>query len=234
MGIQSSGNNRVKDDYAETAFLTEGAAWALDMRRKGGHGESSLTNALADYTVTEMLEIVEDTPVISQQQSSSNQEQIAACTKNIQLLNVEGVTTPPYQPIQIMEQNGDSVKFMVRNPFVNVERIYVQYEEPVTGLATWVSGDTKCYAEDNVMHEEAYEYTAFCLPDNPISVVQIWVSDNEALRPGQDQAKLHKCCPGQDDTNAKVQYTYMLFCNDACPTQQRKLGAPTKAQVKFV
>ena len=54
--FKRNGVHQIKDDYADIAFNTGGAAWNLDMRRKGGDSELSLTKAFAKQKVEEMVD----------------------------------------------------------------------------------------------------------------------------------------------------------------------------------
>jgi hypothetical protein len=210
-----NGANPIRDDYAAIAFATQGAAWALGRRHQGGTSEASLTQAFADYKALEML--VDVGLFVTPPSAVSQEKPDQTCSENVELLQTTGGTSAPYEPMEVLEQGTDYVKFIVRNPFTKIESMHVQLDEIKEKVWEFQTGDSECYNENDVDHEESVEYTAYCMPNNPISVVNIWMSDSTSLNPSMDNAQVPECCfPDPDDDNPKVQYTYMLHCVSQC------------------
>jgi hypothetical protein len=155
-------------------------------------------------------------PTITPQPSS------ASCPYDVVIYDQVGETVYPEIPIVILEQNTATVTFAVHNTFFErVARVYVQYH-------TTPYGDEKCYESEGAEVGEFAVYTAKCMHNVPISVVEFWVSDDSVLDSTLDNAVVPECCePPSDDTNPKVQYTFKLYCVPQCPDDQsaaRKLA----------
>lgn len=163
-----------------------------------------------------------------------------ACSRNVELVYSAGQTKFQFDPIVVKEQNKDSVKFLVRNPFRNTEKMFVQFDEIKEQKWDFQTGDSVCYSEEDVAHEEQIEYTAYCMPGNPISIVNLWLSDRSIFSPEFDNAKVPDgCVPDPEDSNPKVQYTFLVQCEDACSNdvsstpEQRKLYFAPKVEDKI-
>jgi hypothetical protein len=148
-------------------------------------------------------------------QPTANNQPPPACPEDIILISQVGETKYPAIPIRIVEQNVDTVILQVVNTFdEQVDSIYTQYNKPPYG-------DTTCLETTFVDTDEVAEYTAHCLHSDPITVVEVWVSDG-SLDFGLDTAVVPKCChPTPDDTNGKVQYTFQIRCVSECPESSR-------------
>jgi hypothetical protein len=141
---------------------------------------------------------------------------------DVVLYDKVGETVYPEIPIVILEQNTATVTFAVHNTFFEqVDRVYVQFR-------TTPYGDEKCYETEYVEVGEFAVYTAECMHNVPISIVEFWVSDDSVLDNPLDDAVVPLCCePPLDDMNPKVQYTFKLYCVPQCPDDQsatRKLA----------
>jgi hypothetical protein len=148
------------------------------------------------------------------------------CPENIDLVGMKGATTPPELPIEIVEQNTKYVTFRVKNPFSKIEKMYIQFDEITDQKYEYLSGDSHCHSREDVEHEEVHEYTAYCSPSNPISIINIWYSDPISLEPSVDSFQPPKLChPDPDDHNNKVQYAFMLHCVDACQPKDANVNA---------
>jgi hypothetical protein len=150
------------------------------------------------------------------------------CPENIDLVGMKGATAPPELPIEIVEQNTKSVTFRVKNPFPKIDQMYIQFDE-INQKYDFLSGDSHCYSRKDLEHEEVHEYTAYCSPSNPISVINIWFSDSFSLDPSVDFVQPPQLChPYPDDHNNKVQYAFMLNCVDACQPKDASGNADSR------
>jgi hypothetical protein len=180
-----------------------------------GQGNFSAT---MDYEVVgsgeEFDDIVSSTfgaACTTQQPPQQTPQQTPPCPEDIILISQNGETEYPAIPIRILEQNVGTVIFEVVNTFdEQVDRIYTQYHKPPVG-------DMSCLETTFVDTDEVVEYTAYCLESDPITVVQVWVSDG-SLDSKFNTAVVPDCCqPTPDDTNGKVQYTFQIRCVSECP-----------------
>jgi hypothetical protein len=132
------------------------------------------------------------------------------CPEDVVLLSTVGDTQWPQVPIVILEQTGTFVKFSVQNTAVDVvSHIWTQFHEKSNGAKD-------CFETDNIERGESIEYTAYCMLKVPISIVDIWVSD-DSLNATSDNAEVPPCChPPAADTNPKVQWTFKLRCVSEC------------------
>jgi len=133
------------------------------------------------------------------------------CPADIELLDNVGETVYPQIPIEIVNQNKESVTFRVFNTFVDtVSSVYTQFHE-------LSSGDTECFEDTNVERADYKEYTAYCMRHVPISIVDIWVVDDSFVN-GTDDAEVPICChPPDNHVTPTVQYTFKLRCVTECP-----------------
>jgi hypothetical protein len=140
---------------------------------------------------------------------------IGDCPEDVELLAQVGSTLYPTIPIVITAQDLTSVTFTVVNSFTeNVARIFTQYHEAPTG-------ETECFEEENLDRGDNMTYTAYCMTHVPISIVDIWVSDDAVLDTRLDQAVVPECChPPTEDLNPKVQFTFKLHCVTQCPDRR--------------
>jgi hypothetical protein len=140
---------------------------------------------------------------------------IGDCPADVVLLEQVGVTLYPTIPIVITAQDKTSVTFTVMNSFTeNVTRIFTQYHEAPTG-------ETDCFEEESLERGDNMTYHAYCMTHVPISIVDIWVSDDAVLDHKLDHAVVPECChPPAADVNPKVQYTFKLHCVTQCPDRR--------------
>jgi hypothetical protein len=138
------------------------------------------------------------------------------CPEDVELVAVVGETQYPDIPIIVVEQSTEKVTFKVRNSFTEtLKSLYVQFHE---GIA----GDTKCYPEDNVPRGEWVEYTAYCMKNCPITIVDLWAED-ESFNADGDNAIIPECCePVSDHSAPIVQYTFKIHCDSQCPDTYRR------------
>ena len=78
-------------------------------------------------------------------------------------------------------------------------------------------------------------YTAYCMKNVPITIVNIWVSDGSFVS-GLDNAEVPVCChPPVEDKNPKVEYTFQLHCVSQCVTtggsRRRRLVASDDVEI---
>jgi hypothetical protein len=140
------------------------------------------------------------------------------CPEDVTVVGKVGETDFLESPIVILEQNIDTVRFLVRNTFQQtVARIFTEYNEP----PAW---NSVCYETQNLELDDYAEYTAKCLVHEPISFVHIWVSDPSFIS-GQDTAQVHECChPPANEDIPTVQYTFKLNCVTECLETELNLG----------
>jgi hypothetical protein len=136
------------------------------------------------------------------------------CPADVVLLHVEGDSEYPNIPVVILEQNVESVKFLVRNTWnATMTRIFTQFHETPTG-------ETECFEQENIAEKEYVEYTAYCMHHVPISIVDIWVSGNP-VNSALDIAEIPECChPPVGVETPVVQYTFKLRCVTECPPEE--------------
>ena len=141
------------------------------------------------------------------------------------LLAKVGETEYPELPIIVVEQTKTQVRFKVKNTWSNVvSRIFTQYHAGVTG-------DNECFETDNIQRGESNEFTAYCMHNVPITLVDVWVSD-VSFNATSDNADVPICChPPSDDTNPKVHYSFKVYCVSQCvsstsaPESRRRLDS---------
>jgi hypothetical protein len=140
---------------------------------------------------------------------------VGDCPADVELLQHVGSTLYPTIPIVVTHQDRLSVTFTVVNSFTEkVTSIFTQYHEAK-------SGETDCFEEEYIDRGENVTYTAYCMTHVPISIVDIWVSDDAVFDLKLDQAVVPECChPAAEDVNPKVQYTFKLHCVTQCPDRR--------------
>jgi hypothetical protein len=132
------------------------------------------------------------------------------------LVSQDGITDYPQDapPIVITAQNGTHVTFQVTNTYEYAfTSFYIEYH-------TGAFGESDCLETQNVeAFTEVAEYTAECMTNVPISIVNLWVVDgNSTFFSTEDKAEIPICCgPPTDTAYPTVQYTFKLECNDPCP-----------------
>jgi choice-of-anchor A domain-containing protein len=141
-----------------------------------------------------------------------------ACPEDVTVVSKVGETDFLESPIVVLEQTGDTVRFLVRNTFQQtVARIFTKYDE----APSW---NSVCYETQNLELDDSVEYTAKCWNNRPIAIVNIWLSDPSFLS-GQDTAEVPECChPPANDDNPTVQYTFKIKCVTLCPETELNLG----------
>ena len=120
-------------------------------------------------------------------------------------------------PIEITFQNTTHVGFKIVNTWdTTFSNVFTEYHEG--GF-----GETECLEEENVeSHAEFDEYTATCMHNVPISIVNVWVVDSsETWFDQADDAEVPECChPPEFSQVPIVQYTFKLSCVDPCPDDE--------------
>jgi len=117
-------------------------------------------------------------------------------------------------PIIITMQNVTHVSFQVQNTFGStVSSIFTQYH-------SGSFGETECLQDTPDLNDQI-DFTAQCMRNTKISIVNIWVTECETSDPtfltDADNAEIPECCHA-DELNCKtVQYTFKLPCKDHCP-----------------
>ena len=110
---------------------------------------------------------------------------------------------------------------MVQNTFDVKTTLYTQFHETPTG-------ETECFEDSNVgTCTEDIVYTAYCMHNVAISIVDLWFTGNY-LDGGGDSGVVPECCHPSNTTNPTVQYTFKLRCESECPPRP---GTPTAAPV---
>jgi hypothetical protein len=117
----------------------------------------------------------------------------------------------PEIPILIVEQTTTMVKFKVQNSFTEtLTNLYVQFHEGSTG-------DSECYPDSNVGRGEYVEYTAYCMKNCPITIVEVWAEDDSFNAAGNNAVVPECCHPLTDHSQPTVQYTFKIHCESQCP-----------------
>jgi len=129
------------------------------------------------------------------------------------LVSNEGDTVPPENIVELTFANTTHVSFKVKNTFTStVSSVYTQYH-------SGSFGETECLSEDNVDETVEEEFTAKCMRNTAISIVNVWMTDCEITNTflvDSDNAEIPECChPGE--VCKTVQYTYKLPCENPCP-----------------
>jgi hypothetical protein len=119
----------------------------------------------------------------------------------------------PELPIKILSQDTTSVTFEVINTFNETTTVFTQYH-------TGNYGEVECLEVTNVnVSEIADTYTAQCMHNVPITIVNIWVASTvESGSVIIDNDEVPGCClPDQWKKTPTVQYTLKIPCVDPCP-----------------
>ena len=128
------------------------------------------------------------------------------CTDDVLLLATIGGTEYPDVPINILEQNGNTVTFEIINPFDDTASIYTQFDQ---------DKDDECMAETDVKPlSDAITYTATCYDAVPLTIVDVYFTDSSAFNWKTDHAEIPECCEAGNDP--AVQYTFKLYCESQC------------------
>jgi len=139
------------------------------------------------------------------------------------LIDTIGTSQFEDTPIEITFQNTTHVGFTVTNTWeTTFTNVFTQYHQG--GF-----GETECLEEENVQSfSEVSEYTAVCMHNVPISIVNIWVVDgNNAIFSVNDDAEVPECChPPEFSEVPIVQYTFKLNCTHPCPPDEDETLAP--------
>uniref|UniRef100_A0A7R9WZE8 Uncharacterized protein n=1 Tax=Craspedostauros australis TaxID=1486917 RepID=A0A7R9WZE8_9STRA len=137
----------------------------------------------------------------------------ASCPEDVVLVATVGDTPPPSVAIEVLEYGGDQVTFNVRQVFNSTVNIFAQYHEHATG-------ETDCFEEDNVVFDETMRYTAYCMKCVPLTIVDLWFTDTNAVSETSGDAVVPPCChPPSEQKRPTVQYTYKVYCESRCPAE---------------
>jgi hypothetical protein len=130
---------------------------------------------------------------------------------DVELIAVVGDMEYPEIPIIVTEQTTTMVKFKVQNSFTEtLTNLYVQFHEGSTG-------DNECYPDSNVGVGDYVEYTAYCMHNCPITIVELWAQDNSFDAAGNNAVVPECCHPLTDHSAPVVQYTFKIHCEPQCP-----------------
>jgi hypothetical protein len=223
-------NVKVQDMYVDDMMQDDVMQVRVQFGGTGAVAGIGLCLEPTNGTVTEALAATPtEPPTMSPQPSGSpsaipssapSQEPLPVgdCPADVELLQQIGSTLYPTIPIIITAQDKTSVTFTVMNSFTeNVARIFTQYHEAPTG-------ETECFEEELLDRGDNMTYHAYCMTHVPISIVDIWVSDDAVFDNITDHAVVPECChPPAGDVNPKVQYTFKLYCVTQCPDSRRLL-----------
>ena len=134
------------------------------------------------------------------------------CPEDVELIAVVGGTQYPQVPIVVTSQTREKVTFKVHNTYVEeLNELYVQYHANDKGKYS-------CEGASPVARGEFQEYTAYCMHNCPITIVEVWGKDDSIFTPGVDNAKVPKCCTEfSDHSQPAVQYTFKIHCESQCP-----------------
>jgi hypothetical protein len=125
------------------------------------------------------------------------------------------VTENPELPIEIVSQDTTSVTFTVKNTFKETVTIFTQYQPDGR------YGEAECLQETNVLESETVDtYTAECMHNVAISIVNIWVASTvESGTLILDNDEVPGCCyPDTWEQVPTVQYTLKIPCEPTpCP-----------------
>jgi hypothetical protein len=162
-------------------------------------------------------------PVLCPSESPSavpTQSPTDICLADVMKLAQTGFSTYKGPPIKIISQNITTVTFSVHQKWVegSISYLYTQFHIAPTG-------DTECFENQNVLKDQFFTYTAYCMHNVPITIVDVWVSDS-SLNKSLDDAEVPNCChpPGESVIPA-VQYTFELKCVSEC--------VPTSGPIAF-
>jgi hypothetical protein len=183
--------------------------------------------AIADVGICTRIEILNNPvpSVIPSPQPSEGPTLLPSptegCPEDVELLASVGQSVYPNLPIVILEQNRESVRFMIKNTWSEIVTIFTQYHESPTG-------QTECFEDENLESGDSNEFFAFCMRSVPITIVDIWVV-SDTFFTGNDTAGIPECChPSKDFHTPTVQYTFKLYCVSECvptsaPLSSRRL-----------
>jgi hypothetical protein len=155
---------------------------------------------------------------------------IAVCTEPDDDYNAPPTACPPSEPellgsiespnpelpIKIISQDTTSVTFQVINTFNETTTVFTQYH-------TGNFGEVECLEVTNVnVTEIADTYTAQCMHNVPITILNIWVASTvESGSVIIDNDEVPGCClPDQWTKTPTVQYTLKIPCVDPCPVDE--------------
>ena len=142
------------------------------------------------------------------------------CPEDLEVLVIEGdghpnLPTLPKLPIILLEQSTTEIKFKLNDDFIDeFVDFYVQFHSTDTG-------DTICVGEDGGAQGSNYtEYTAQCLENCPITLIDFWGSYNGDRDPNLSAAVPECCRPFDDNSLPVVQYTLKIECIPQCPEDE--------------
>ena len=83
--------------------------------------------------------------------------------------------------------------------------LYTQYHEGQYG-------DSRCYSNEIVDRAEYFEYTAYCMKNCPITIVELWAQASGFS--ASNTAVIPECCDPNPEHGAPiVQYTFKVSKN---------------------
>ena len=190
-----------------------------DLEGTEGHGDNNETSKGVNYTGGidgEKDHGANETPDGPKSPSSNQNASESAlalggsCPNNVVLMAKFGGTNYSAVPVQVLQQNGDSVRFSVTNGWSpNVQRVYTEYHAQV-------SEQYVCAEEVSITTHDVV-YDAHCMT-SATTLVDVYVSD-PTLDRNSDNAQVPSLChppSGDTDTNPKVHYTFEVSCESRC------------------
>ena len=148
------------------------------------------------------------------------------CPANVELVSVVGESQYPRVPIVVTSQSTKSVSFQVSNTFSSsMDEMFVQYK-------TGTHGKYHCVGETSIPQGGQFseqDFTAYCMKNSPITIVDIWMKDSVGFDSGLNNAMVPSVCKRDNDVNKPgVQYTFRVHCESQCPqtstTTNTKIG----------
>eukprot|EP00525_Craspedostauros_australis_P002888 CAMPEP_0198121688 /NCGR_PEP_ID=MMETSP1442-20131203/32792_1 /TAXON_ID= /ORGANISM="Craspedostauros australis, Strain CCMP3328" /LENGTH=454 /DNA_ID=CAMNT_0043780539 /DNA_START=41 /DNA_END=1405 /DNA_ORIENTATION=+ len=142
------------------------------------------------------------------------------CPNDFSKIHQVGNTPVTAPPIEIIEQNGSTVKFKISQIWTPqvAHEVIVQYQ-------TGNMGEKKCEAFDDVPGGDELTFTATCGVTDPVTVVDIFIVDQEV----DGDAHIPACCHSATTIDT-VRYTYGIQCTPTCPEPE---GDPDCPEVKL-
>eukprot|EP00934_Nitzschia_sp_Nitz4_P002070 Nitzschia sp. Nitz4//scaffold120_size68122//56453//57946//NITZ4_006054-RA/size68122-processed-gene-0.40-mRNA-1//1//CDS//3329534308//2070//frame0 len=136
-----------------------------------------------------------------------------SCAKDVALLQVTGSSEYDHAPITIVSQDTKTATLKLRTPFfTGTEVLYVRYDGE--------NYASNCISKESVTTSDTEVFVASCPTSERFSIVNVIASDS-SLDAATDTASVPTCCYGDDDSNPKVMYSFMISCVSQCPETAR-------------